>query len=1212
MTSSPVYQCKRALIIGINTYQNNSLNYCINDAKDLMTTLNRIGFKEVLLGVDCKRTKFLQMVETFAGRIKPTDLTLFYFSGHGKQYENENYLLPSDYDYDYSTRESIYLLDNAVSVQYIMKKIYHRYCPVTIFIFDCCRTNVRTKGGSDQQGLSPMHASPETLIAYACAPGAVAVDETRNGRNGYFAEHLLKHIATPNNDIEDILKIVAREVKLQTSGFQVPFRTSSLTEKVCLVTSNVQAQMATPAPVGSDNNMNNFEVISSDEAESEPLNDDETRNEQQDAGVSRISIATGSAISSGSWIRCSITLYMLRKADPNHKWQIQAVFGNKRRLAFNSAEALSYHEASTNKNEAVPILYRLQLIFIYNDKRQVCVCDDGKYYITSSFKIRISEPGITFTSHYYAHSLHALMISPSMSDQFLFGIHFKKGGITSLNAAPPGISISLWDSLPIFAYYLLRTQSYDKCGALFDQFKIIEESSGLIMSSDCLEKFLSMCLKYLPTIGNVLNQDLNALKILIQMIALIPISKRNIVFDTKASEFVSVILKIFSNKLDAIIVTINKNDWISFYKGLTVLICIKIRHEKDKNDTDNTIDLLSRISEKEQREDAALQLLKLFKLLERRLPGNKMMELYKLVNPKDLSLEYLAPSASWETYIYGLTRIVENCEYRMNDLEDHIKDQLRRFLNANYFPMLLPDVAWILTYLKRQTNSKSTQIIQRIFQKSDPLQISIEQYLDSRRYSITSHEFPLVRDILIRSYNSELMHNINRQEYLLRMLTYRKEHKTDHFIEWFKCFLCETDENWIRYQDLVYHWTNCFVKDQIALFEIMKEVDLLIDLWIKVAPNNNQRSDFFVAHMVTQCFSQENVNNLLKNALHTVNNEKFLEAFKKQYEKEKLADAKGQLRNLKDPTNPLFQLINIAEEQKRQNKIVEDLIILAESMIEVGDSELLNDTFNNPSRGTFVYLILFDKSLSSLSIHKNIVNRLSQQWTKWEQGTLLASDIRTWENFPKEQKAIFHEIWPLVAKETEKTVDIDSVFDVSCKALKAKLETNDKIITCLDTYCQDAIDKSTYDDLVKNWHERFEIESIHLIDIPPALSNIVEFADELNPYAASIAWKTYLDRQTAPSRNNRSLERNPIARQLSEELDNDTTSRQEEEFSTDIIQESINNKVKMESIAILKEATEILKQFKQILQHTCEQGRRIPIENILRLFPDINQAQNDL
>ncbi|CAF4369273.1 unnamed protein product, partial [Rotaria magnacalcarata] len=165
--------------------------------------------------------------------------------------------------------------------------------------------------------------------------------------------------------------------------------------------------------------------------------------------------------------------------------------------------------------------------------------------------------------------------------------------------------------------------------------------------------------------------------------------------------------------------------------------------------------------------------------------------------------------------------------------------------------------------------------------------------------------------------------------------------------------------------------------------------------------------------------------------------------------------------------------------------------------------------------------------------------------------------------------------------------------------------------TCLNTYCQEATDKQEYDDLVKYWHECFEIESIGLIDTPPALSNIVEFAEELNPYAASIAWKTYLDQQTAASRNNRSLERNPIERQLREELDNDT-SRQEEEFSTDVIQESINNKVKMESIAILKEAKEILKQFKQILQHICERGRRIPIENILRLFPDINQAQNDL
>ncbi|CAM4849877.1 unnamed protein product, partial [Rotaria magnacalcarata] len=81
MTSSPVYQRKRALLIGINTYRTDSLKYCINDANDLATTLDRIGFK-VLQGVDCKRTEFHQMVENFVKGIQRTDLTFFYFSGH--------------------------------------------------------------------------------------------------------------------------------------------------------------------------------------------------------------------------------------------------------------------------------------------------------------------------------------------------------------------------------------------------------------------------------------------------------------------------------------------------------------------------------------------------------------------------------------------------------------------------------------------------------------------------------------------------------------------------------------------------------------------------------------------------------------------------------------------------------------------------------------------------------------------------------------------------------------------------------------------------------------------------------------------------------------------------------------------------------------------------------------------------------------------------
>ncbi|CAF4014961.1 unnamed protein product [Rotaria sp. Silwood1] len=241
MSSSIVYQRKRALIIGINTYKRDPLDYCINDAEDLSETLSNIGF-DTKLGGNCRYTEFHGIIDEFAKTIEHDDLVLFYFAGHGKQLEDQNYLLPSDYDYDYSSDEHHYITDHAINVKYIMKKIDDKSCRVTIYIFDCCRKLVKTRGGDEDQGLSSMHAPPKTLIVFACAPGKTVQDETRNGRNGSFVENLLKYIATPNTDIEEVMKNVARAVNLQTDCFQLPYRTSSLTNAVCLVTANKQGQ----------------------------------------------------------------------------------------------------------------------------------------------------------------------------------------------------------------------------------------------------------------------------------------------------------------------------------------------------------------------------------------------------------------------------------------------------------------------------------------------------------------------------------------------------------------------------------------------------------------------------------------------------------------------------------------------------------------------------------------------------------------------------------------------------------------------------------------------------------------------------------------------------------------------------------------------------------------------------------------------------------
>ncbi|CAF1270042.1 unnamed protein product [Adineta steineri] len=233
------YKRKIGLVIGINQYPRDSLQYCINDATDLSNTLQSVGF-QISLGLDCNLNEFLNKIDTFIKTIQPDDLVLFYFAGHGKQNDDENYLLPSDYKYNNRGHERDYIRNNAINVKYIMGEIEDKKCRITIYLFDCCRSKIRTRDPNSKQGLLSMNTPDQTLIVFACAPGKAVLDETKNNKNGCFIENLLKHISTSDKDIEEVMRNVAGDVYRQTRGFQLPFRTSSLIDKVYLVTDNKQ------------------------------------------------------------------------------------------------------------------------------------------------------------------------------------------------------------------------------------------------------------------------------------------------------------------------------------------------------------------------------------------------------------------------------------------------------------------------------------------------------------------------------------------------------------------------------------------------------------------------------------------------------------------------------------------------------------------------------------------------------------------------------------------------------------------------------------------------------------------------------------------------------------------------------------------------------------------------------------------------------------
>ncbi|CAF3894216.1 unnamed protein product [Adineta steineri] len=221
---------KRALIIGNNKYTKNSpLRYCINDAEDLANKLHEIGF-EITAGTDLTCELMDTMIGTFKEEINPDDLVLFFYAGHGCQWNHLNFLIPIDDDRITTDTD---LEDRAINVQDTFEKIMSRHPSAAIFLLDCCR-NSFVGEASNSNGLSPMQAVAGSFIGFACDANKVAADESRNGRNSLFTSHLLRHIDQPYLTIDDIMCEVCDGVMKETNDDQCPFRVSSLQGKVFL------------------------------------------------------------------------------------------------------------------------------------------------------------------------------------------------------------------------------------------------------------------------------------------------------------------------------------------------------------------------------------------------------------------------------------------------------------------------------------------------------------------------------------------------------------------------------------------------------------------------------------------------------------------------------------------------------------------------------------------------------------------------------------------------------------------------------------------------------------------------------------------------------------------------------------------------------------------------------------------------------------------
>jgi uncharacterized caspase-like protein len=244
----PALAAKRvALVIGNSAYTHvPTLLNPKNDASDVTAALKRLGF-QVISGTDLDKRAMSGLIRKFSSALADAETALFYYAGHGLQVNGKNYLAPvnarlnteADLDFD------------MIDLTLILRQMERQQSTNLVFL-DACRDNPllknlarsmgATRSATLSRGLARVSSGLGTMISYATAPDAVALDG--KGRNSPYTTALLRHIERPGIDVANMMISVRQDVVKATRAKQVPWEYSSLTGRFYFK----PGQLATPGP----------------------------------------------------------------------------------------------------------------------------------------------------------------------------------------------------------------------------------------------------------------------------------------------------------------------------------------------------------------------------------------------------------------------------------------------------------------------------------------------------------------------------------------------------------------------------------------------------------------------------------------------------------------------------------------------------------------------------------------------------------------------------------------------------------------------------------------------------------------------------------------------------------------------------------------------------------------------------------------------------
>jgi formylglycine-generating enzyme required for sulfatase activity len=217
-----------ALVIGNDRYQSTErLETARNDARDIAHALERFHFR-VTVRLDQDEKGMREAVRNFKASVHAGDQVVFYFSGHGAQFDSGSYLLPVDIRGD----DPEQVKDDSLPLQRVLDGLADREAGFVLAIVDACRNNpfqpLRTRhlGSSEVTRGSPTlpnivvgGSSPSAvagqMVVFSAANGQEALDRLDDNDpdpHGVFTRVLLHAMQQVGLPLDRILRQVRAEV----------------------------------------------------------------------------------------------------------------------------------------------------------------------------------------------------------------------------------------------------------------------------------------------------------------------------------------------------------------------------------------------------------------------------------------------------------------------------------------------------------------------------------------------------------------------------------------------------------------------------------------------------------------------------------------------------------------------------------------------------------------------------------------------------------------------------------------------------------------------------------------------------------------------------------------------------------------------------------------------------------------------------------------